>query len=154
MIIITHRPNSISNHLHPILSVGAHMYTDTHQEEYKEFTHIKGVCRHSYTHTHTYGWSKCHGRRDRIVGVSYYYCRFMQSSQTEIVLVSLCLYLSTFTHCLYVCLPFIYIMSPFSHQLCSVLPYAILTFSSILLSLICFSLSLSQVYIDIYERER
>lgn len=29
MIIITHRPNSISNHHHPILSVGAHVRTRT-----------------------------------------------------------------------------------------------------------------------------
>lgn len=30
MIIITHRPNSISNHHHPILSVGAHVRACTH----------------------------------------------------------------------------------------------------------------------------
>lgn len=95
MIIITQRPNSISNHHHPILSVGVRTHKYTCQK------HIQGFIRRRAHTSHTYAYSKSHGRRDRLVMASHYFCRFTQSSQTAFRLSffpCLCpfVYLSTF----------------------------------------------------------
>lgn len=71
MIIITHRPNSISNHHHPILSVGARTHQNTHQQLMLGFTHLV------YAHTHItrlwYQYCKSIGRRDMLVMASHYF---------------------------------------------------------------------------------
>lgn len=63
-----HRPNSISNHLHPILSIGVSVYPPhTHTHTHTGLSDIRTLI------SHTYVCSKSSGRRDSLVMLSHYH---------------------------------------------------------------------------------
>lgn len=80
MIIIMHRPNSISNHHHPILSVGAL----THQNTHAGIHPPPPPDKHTHTLTsHAYGINTANLLEGGtcLSWLHIIFCRFMQSSQ-------------------------------------------------------------------------